>query len=139
MPRSILIFALLSMISFIFNAHAQDASVVVRISHADICFQGGCYPALIGNDTRTGVYPLAVLHVSSPGYGGDVLMYDSNQTMWYAIHRTYDYGPVHNRQRLYYNTTPQQRTVTAGCINVEPDVYEMIKDCCRNSTLKIEE
>lgn len=135
--RSLILSVLLSLAGVIAPAYAQG--VVVRISDATICFNGGCWPALIGSDTHPGQYSLAVLHVVTPGYGPDVLMYNSTDTVWYAIHRTYNYGNVRNRHRLYHGTTPEQRMVTAGCVNVEPHIYDMIRDCCSNAALTIVE
>lgn len=113
--------------------------VTIFIAKALICFANTCHPVLLGPDTRPGTYEMNILHTQQAGYGGDVLMYDSNETMWYAIHRTYDYGAVRDRARLYRDTTPEQRMVTAGCPNVEPHVYEELKANYLNSPLVIVE
>ena len=101
--------------------------ITVFISKALICFASVCHPVLLGSDTKAGTYTLNVLHTQQPGYGGDVLMYDSNATTVFAIHRTYVTERVQGRERLYHNTTPAQRHVTAGCVNVEPRIYEELK------------
>lgn len=129
----ILLFALL----LTFPAVAQTPRIVVNVSDATICFDGQCHPALVGDNTKAGTYGLAVLHVAQPGYGPHVLMYDRDQTGWYAIHQTYQYGNVTSRHQLYYNSTPEQRTVTEGCVNVEPHIYDHLYEHYRNGQVVI--
>ncbi len=119
------------------NALAQPPLVEVHTDKAIICFDNACHPALVGNATRPGTYQLQVLNVASEGYGGNVLMYDADISSWYAIHRTYTGRNVRGRHGLYHNTTAKERTVTAGCINVEPDVFNELIECCRKSKLII--
>lgn len=110
--------------------------VTVFLSKALICFSATCHPVLLGPQTQPGNYVLKVLHTQQPGYGGDVLMYDANDREWFAIHRTYNLGNV-RRAHLYANTTPRQRRVTAGCVNVQPAVYTQLRACCSNARLEI--
>lgn len=111
--------------------------VSVFLSKALICFAATCQPVLIGDDTKPGRYELHAFQTNQPGYGGDVLLFDHDATGWFAIHRTYTLGNTRNRPQLYSGTTPAQRTVSAGCINVQPEVYEQLKDCCTGKTLVI--
>lgn len=113
-------------------------AVTVFLSKAIICFAGACHPALVGERTAVGTYEMGVLHTSQPGYGGDVLMYDRNENEWFAIHRTYRHNRVQNRHTLYHGTTAaQRRNVTSGCVDIEPETYEALKDCCRRQPLHI--
>lgn len=111
--------------------------VVIYLGKALICFANLCHPALIGDDTRVGQYTMAVLETSQPGYGGDVLMYDGNEEEWYAVHRTYTRDRRRDRSVLYDGTTPAQRRVTAGCVNVEPEIYDQLRRDYSTSRLVI--
>lgn len=111
--------------------------VTVFVAKALICFAGQCHPALVGNSTTPGTYDMSVLYTQQPGYGGDVLMYDTNDTEWMAVHRTYVRDNRRQRERLYLDTSPDQRRVTAGCVNVEPEIYEDLRDNYRSQKLII--
>lgn len=115
-------------------------SVTVFLSKAIICFSGMCYPALLGKDTTPGEYQIQQRHVLSPGYGGDVLQYDETPHIVYAIHRVWTGRPSQRRlERLESDDPAVRRFVTNGCINVHPEVYDALVECCSNSKLKIEE
>lgn len=112
--------------------------VVVFLAKALICFSGTCYPALVGKDTIPGTYELHRRHVTTKGYGGDVLQYDETATAWYAIHRVWTLKPAERRrERLRSGVTQDRIAITHGCINVDEEVYEKLSDCCSNSTLVI--
>lgn len=112
-------------------------AVTVFISKALICFAQVCHPALVGPATVPGTYDMTVLYTQQRGYGGDVLMYAQTPTEWYGIHRTYTEDRQRRREELYYGTTPEQRQVTAGCVNVEPEIYEDLRENYRNYPLRI--
>lgn len=115
-------------------------TVTIFLAKALICFQGACHPVLLGHHTEPGTYPLAVLHTDQAGYGGDVLQYHRDHRGWFAIHRTFDSPSTRRRAKLYHTgRASDRRFVTNGCPNVEPEVYEQLKDCCRRMPLVIEE
>lgn len=94
----------------------------VFLSKALICFAGVCHPALVGSRTPTGTFPMRVIPISKPQYGGDVIMFapDGKRAV-FAIHRP----PSARRAQLLKG---ERRTgVTLGCINVEPSVYDRLK------------
>lgn len=112
-------------------------AVTVFVAKALICFAGQCHPALVGHDTIPGTYDMSILYTQQRGYGGDVLMYDSDDRSWNAIHSTYTLDPRREREELYLNTSAAERTVTAGCVNVEPEIYQDLRDNYRNLPLII--
>ena len=96
--------------------------VEVFLSKALICFAGMCHPALVGNRTPTGTFPLKVIPISKPQYGGDVIRFapDGPKAV-FAIHRP----PSARRRQLLKG---ERRTgITLGCINVQDHVYEQLK------------
>jgi len=112
-------------------------TVVVDIGAAIICFANSCYPALVGNDTPRGEFTLAPYTITTPGYGGDLLVFKVEGRDVYAIHRVLD---VPGQQRLARLKSPypsHRITVTMGCINISPEVYEELMNCCSTSTLLI--
>lgn len=112
-------------------------AVTVFIAKALICFANTCHPVLLGDNTRPGTYDMSILYTEQPGYGGDVLVYADDGDAWRSIHRTYTLDRRRDREALYANTTPEQRTVTAGCVNVEPELYQDLRDNYRNLPLII--
>jgi len=111
--------------------------VLVKLAAALICFQGQCYPALIGNQTPVGEYELFNRIVISPGYGGDILQFHEDEKQTYAIHRIWLLRPQEHRQERIKDPDPKKHIITHGCINVEPEVYEKLKSCCSNDHLSI--
>jgi hypothetical protein len=111
--------------------------VTVFIAKALICFGGACHPALVGENTLPGTYPMTVMYTEKPGYGGDVLVYRETEDARFSVHRTYTLDRRRNRAELYDGTTPEERTVTAGCVNVEPELYEELRDNYRRHPLII--
>ena len=114
-------------------------SVVVSLSLATICFLGQCYPALVGSTTPPGHYQLAQRFVVSPGYGGDVLVFKEEPTDLLAIHRLWLGAPRQQRpQRLASKEAAQRRGITGGCINIAPEIYAKLVDCCSRSELLVQ-
>lgn len=112
--------------------------IVVSLAAASICFAGSCYPALVGNNTPSGTYTLSRQTVEDPGYGGDLLVYRENRRYLWAIHRVYTLNPGEDRlSRLHSGKPELRRAVTKGCINVMPDVYQRLVDCCSSDVLVI--
>ena len=115
-------------------------SVVVSLSLATICFLNQCYPALVGNTTPPGHYQLYQRLVVSPGYGGDVLVFKEEEQDVLAIHRVWLGAPAQQRpQRLASSQAARRQGVTGGCINVAPEVYAKLIDCCSRSELLVEQ
>lgn len=112
--------------------------ILVDLITATICFLSQCYPALVGQDTPVGQFELTHAQTDLPGYGGDILMFHEDETSVYGIHRRWDLIPAqHRAQRLRSNRSIDRRAVTNGCINVEPEVYDLLLDCCSNQTIII--
>ncbi len=117
--------------------------VIVKLTAALVCFTAkdnyACYPALIGPDTPAGLYTLTHYLTEPPDflYGGDLLVFkEDNDDVW-AIHRVINVPGQHRIQRLKANDVSKRRNITNGCINIEPEVYEKLVDCCSNSELYI--
>lgn len=113
--------------------------VIVKLALAVICFSGECHPALVGKETPTGSYTLQQRYVASPGYGGDVLAFRETEKAIFAIHRVWTLRPEQRRLERLASADPAQRqTVTDGCINVAPEVYDKLVDCCAGMQLEIQ-
>ncbi|WP_151637894.1 murein L,D-transpeptidase [Noviherbaspirillum aerium] len=112
--------------------------VIVDLLAATICFAGACHPALVGQDTPTGTYSLSHRRVEDPGYDGSVLVFKENEKYLWAIHRVYLLNPGERRlERLQGGRADMRRYVTKGCINVAPEVYRQLVDCCARDVLVI--
>jgi hypothetical protein len=114
-------------------------AVVVSLGLATICFSGQCHPALIGQQTPTGVFPLMHARVLDPAYGGDVLAYARRSDgRPLAIHRVWLEQPKQRRlDRLRSTAIADRQGITAGCINVMPEIYQQLVDCCANGEVEI--
>lgn len=77
-----------------------------------------------------GTYELQPRLVVEEVYQGDVLQFDEDEKLVYAIHRIIPGRNINSDKR---------RRVTAGCINVSDEVYEKLRDCCSYSTLIIKD
>lgn len=127
---------LLALSSTVFAA--PDKDVTVNLGKAQICFNDQCYPALIGTHTRQGVYPLMHARVLGAGYGGDVLVFDTRiDAIPLAIHRVWLLKPEQRRLERLQGPAAQRHGITGGCINVMPEVYQMLVDCCSKGQLTI--
>jgi hypothetical protein len=112
--------------------------VVVSLAMASICFAGECHPALVGNNTPAGTFTLSHQSIDSPGYGGDLLVFHENRSYLWAIHRVYTLKPQERREERLRSSPPERRrSVTHGCINVMPEVYDKLIDCCSRDLLVI--
>lgn len=111
--------------------------VEVSLSAAVICFLGVCHPVLIGDATPEGTFTMIERVTSDSGYGGNVIQFYETETSVYAIHRVWTLIPSEQRKQRLQSNDPKQRNITAGCINVQPAVFEKILDCCINMELKI--
>jgi len=111
--------------------------VIVDIALATICFMGTCHNALIGNDTPRGEFTLIQRLTETPGYGGDVLQFKETEEDVYAIHRVYLLHPAQRRAQRLKSKNIADRTITKGCINVSPEVYEALVECCSTDTVEI--
>ena len=113
--------------------------VVVKLALAIICFNATCYPALVGTDTPPGQYQLVHMGTKQAGYGGDVLKFKENKEYWWAIHRVWTLKPEEHRLERLQSIDPADRTtITHGCINIMPDVYEKLLQCCSSDDHTIE-
>lgn len=112
-------------------------TILVSLSTATICFAHMCYPALIGRDTPVGEYELNLRLTDTPGYGGDVLQFSEDLTGVYSIHRLWTLKPSQHREQRIKSSNPRDRVITNGCINLLPEVYENLRDCCSTEHLVI--
>lgn len=112
--------------------------VVVSLALASICFAGECYPALVGSNTPAGTFALSQRETPEPGYGGDLLVYREDDRHVWAIHRVITFNASERRvDRLSSGQAEQRRGITKGCINVMPEIYRRLVDCCSNDVLVI--
>lgn len=103
-------------------------TIVVLLASALLCISDQCYPALVGKDTPIGTFPLIRRYILTKGYGGDVLQFSSTESGILAIHRVWLGRPEeHRAERLATGNSERRRFVTNGCINVVPDVYDMLQ------------
>lgn len=125
--------------------------VIVSIALATICFTKDptdavpaptqeCHHVLIGADTPKGEYTLQHRLVESPGYGGDVLQFkeDDKSQEIFAVHRVWLLRPWEHRAQRIKSNDVRQRHITKGCINVEPEVFDELIDCCSQATLIVQ-
>lgn len=118
-------------------------SITVSIALATICFtyQGApeCHPVLLGKNsaTPTGIFDLKRRYTRSPGYGGDVLQFKETDSEVYAIHRVWLLRPEQNRLSRFHSGRTADRFISAGCVNVMPDVYTKLLECCVDQRLEI--
>jgi hypothetical protein len=111
--------------------------VLVKLAAALLCFNGQCYPALVGKPTPIGEFQMNLRMTTARGYGGDVIQFLETKTGVFAIHRIWLLKPSEKREIRIHSTDPKDRVITNGCINLEPEVYDKLKDCCSNDQLSI--
>lgn len=113
--------------------------VVVSLSMATICFLGQCHPVLVGNETPSGVFSFVHAKITEPGYGGDVLVFEAARGgSFYAAHRVWLGAPKQRRLERLRSTDPEVRKgITGGCINMAPEVYDSLVDCCSKGQVQI--
>lgn len=113
--------------------------IVVHLATAMICYLNQCHPALVGPSTPQGTFPVKWEQVSNPGYGGDILEFArDDKNAIFAIHRVWLLSPKQRRwYRLTEGTVAERRDITGGCINVTPEVYKELVDCCSRGTVVI--
>jgi hypothetical protein len=118
-------------------------SIIVNLTLATICFTYAgteeCHPVLLGRTppTPSGEYTLTRRYTSDPGYGGDVLQFKEDKYMIYALHRVWLLRPEQRRMERFGSKNIQDRFISSGCINVEPEVYEKLISCCISERLII--
>jgi len=110
--------------------------VLVDIAAALICFAGSCYPVLIGANTPVGEYQLERRSTTQYGYGGDVLLFKETEHDLYTIHRVINLVPE-QRRALRLRSIAEDRKITLGCINLAPETYDALIECCSSSPLSI--
>lgn len=97
-----------------------------------------CYPALVGKDTPVGTFDMMVYSTEKSGYGGDIIQFAEYPNLIMAIHRVWTGRPWEKRlQRLASPNAKDRTTITHGCVNVMPEVYERLKSCCTRQTLVV--
>jgi len=118
-------------------------SIIVSIALATICFTYNgieeCHPVLLGKNipTPVGEFKMTQRLTKDPGYGGDVLQFYEDEKMVYALHRVWLLRPEQHRLDRLKSPNIKDRFISSGCINVEPEVYEKILDCCSTEPLII--
>jgi len=113
--------------------------VIVDLALAVICFGSNmeCHPVLFGDDTPKGEFRMNLRMTSKVGYGGDVIQFKETESRIYAIHRIWTRNPEQERTKRITEGDLVRRKITKGCINVQPEVYEELKNCCSNEPLVI--
>jgi hypothetical protein len=111
--------------------------VVVDLAAAIICFASACHPVLVGNDTPRGEYQLTHYSTKARIYGGDFLSFNETSDSLYTIHRVVNVPGQQRHARLKSPDPNRRNSVTHGCINVEPKVYDELVKCCYNSKIII--
>lgn len=103
--------------------------LTVHLAAALLCTPAQCHPALVGDATPVGVYPIVRRFTQARGYGGDVLQFADTPRGILAIHRVWLGAPKQRRaERLANPDAAARRGVTDGCINVAPAVYDALAD-----------
>ena len=105
-------------------------AVVVSLTKAVICFAAHCYPILYGVTTPVGEYQMNERIVLTPGYGGNVIQFFETDKEVYSIHRLWLGRPSEHREKRIKSDNLKDRVVSKGCINVEPAVFDELKNCC---------
>lgn len=116
-------------------------SLTLFISQAMLCSALQCWPVLVGPKTAQFVGQTLTLSqrvTSDPGYGGDVLQFAEDETTVYAIHRVWVLRPEERRLERLRQPDPRRRSITNGCVNVEPAVYDYLVRHFRDANLKVE-
>lgn len=118
-------------------------TVLVTIALATICFTYNgseeCHPVLLGKSvpTPTGEFTLIKRITKDAGYGGDVLQFHETNDTVFAIHRVWLLKPSQKRLERLESSKVRDRFISAGCINVKPEVYDKLAECCSNAQLII--
>lgn len=124
------------------SASAQaEETITVSIARAELCVKNQCYPALVGKRTPRGSFSVFHARIEAPGYGGDVLAFTPSnyvQNSYVSIHRVWTRIPGERRIDRLYGPVEGRVNITNGCINVMPDVYNMLVDCCSNAKLVVD-
>lgn len=114
------------------------STLVLILSQALLCSPQQCWPVLLGAKTPKGEFELVQRLTETSGYGGDVLQFYENDTEVFAIHRTWTRNPQENRAARLRSPDPKKRkSVTRGCVNVEPNVYSHLVSNFRGAQLSI--
>jgi hypothetical protein len=118
-------------------------TVIVTLALATICFITNgieeCHPVLLGKKPPTpmGQYQLIRRITKDLGYGGDVLQFFETKDDVYAIHRIWLLNPEQRRLERLNSKDIKDHYISNGCINVAPDVYDKLVDCCSSGQLII--
>jgi hypothetical protein len=113
--------------------------VLINLTLAVICFGSNmeCHPILYGDKTPQGEFAMVVRVTPQVGYGGDVIQFHKDEKQIYAIHRLWTRSPQQKREERISSPDISRRKISNGCINVQPEVYELLKACCVNEPLKV--
>lgn len=111
------------------HAYKQSKKVVVNTKTAELCFADtqDCYPVLIGKTTPKGTFDLTIYATDKPGYGGDVIGFKEENNFLFALHRVWTLKPEEHRLVRIASDKVEDRIMTNGCINVQDDVYDKLK------------
>ncbi|HAR94917.1 MAG TPA: L,D-transpeptidase [Deltaproteobacteria bacterium] len=111
--------------------------VVVDVAAAIICFASACHPVLVGKDTPRGEFQLTHYTTKARIYGGDFLSFKETRDSLYTIHRVVNVPGQERRARLKSPDANRRNSITHGCINVDPAVYDELVKCCYNAKLVV--
>lgn len=106
--------------------------IEVLLAKSLICFLGQCHPALVGERTPVGVYPMQYVELRAGGKAQHVLMFAPDKPGYvFAIHK----APSARRRALLEARSTVK--VTHGCINVSDAVFDALASCCSNQSVTI--
>lgn len=121
-----------------FGQTPSTGHLTLSRSLAQVCYQDRCYPILLGAHTPDGTYPIQHARVLAPGYGGDVLAFGTRiDGVPLAIHRVWLLNPQQRRLERLQGPVTGRVGITGGCVNVLPEVYQFLVDCCSQGSVTI--
>lgn len=111
------------------QAYKQSKKVIVNTQTAELCFADtqDCHPVLIGKTTPKGTFDMTIYATDKLGYGGDVIGFKLEKNFLFALHRVWTRKPAERRLERIVSDKVSDRIMTNGCINVQDEVYDRLK------------
>ncbi|XXQ67859.1 murein L,D-transpeptidase [Neisseriaceae bacterium B1] len=111
------------------EAYKQSKKVIVNTQTAELCFVDtqDCHPVLIGKTTPKGTFDMTIYATDKIGYGGDVIGFKMEKGFLFALHRVWTRKPSERRLERIASDKVSDRIMTNGCINVQDEVYDRLK------------
>ena len=111
------------------QAYIQSKKVIVDTQKAELCFADtkDCHAVLIGKTTPKGTFPLRIYATEKAGYGGEIIGFKKEGDFMFALHRVWLGKPAERRLERIASHNVADRIMTNGCINVQDEVYERLR------------